>query len=39
MKAVISNRIYMDIKPSSFNELDKALTYKIEATDEMRLLL
>jgi len=31
MKAVISNRIYMDIEPSSFNELDKALTYKIES--------
>jgi superfamily II DNA or RNA helicase len=31
MKAVISNRIYMDIEPSIFNELDKALTYKIES--------
>lgn len=29
MKAIISNRIYMEIEPSSFPELDSALTYKI----------
>tara|TARA_R110002126_G_scaffold58020_2_gene153487 strand:- start:6806 stop:8095 length:1290 start_codon:yes stop_codon:yes gene_type:complete len=30
MKAIVSNRIYMDIDPSTFPELDKALTYKID---------
>ncbi len=31
MKAVVSNRIYMDIDPQAFNALDKALTYKIDS--------
>lgn len=31
MKAVISNRIYLEIEPRDFNDLDKALTYKIES--------
>jgi len=31
MKAVISNRIYMDIEPHQFNDLDNALTYKIDS--------
>ena len=31
MKAVVSNRIYMDINPQAFNALDKALTYKIDS--------
>ena len=31
MKAVISNRIYLEIEPSYFQELDKALTYKIDS--------
>lgn len=31
MKAVISNRIYLEIEPQFFNELDKALTYKIDS--------
>lgn len=30
-KAVISNRIYLEIDPVLFPELDKALTYKIES--------
>ena len=29
MKAIISNRIYMDIEPSMLPSIDKALTYKI----------
>ena len=31
MKAVVSNRIYMDIDPQAFNAFDKALTYKIDS--------
>ena len=31
MKAVVSNRIYMDINPQAFNALDKVLTYKIDS--------
>jgi len=31
VKAVVSNRIYMDIDPQAFNALDKALTYKIDS--------
>lgn len=31
MKAVISNRIYLEIEPQDFSDLDKALTYKIES--------
>jgi len=31
LKAVVSNRIYMDIDPQAFNALDKALTYKIDS--------
>lgn len=31
MKAVISNRIYLDIDPSDFERFDKALTYSIES--------
>jgi superfamily II DNA or RNA helicase len=31
VKAVISNRIYLEIEPQFFNELDKALTYKIDS--------
>lgn len=31
MKAVVSNRIYLEIAPEKFQELDSALTYKIDS--------